>query len=186
MFKKCDFEKETGSEKTKTRTLMKKCHRNPKGSKTRESFTDAAGRPLSEGTHSSSRLPPCTNCLGWLGAINRLITLPDYCRPFRPGPCLATSRACKGRGARAPCADCSNSHGLLSRHGTHIVQELSESRGGRPGLTVLTSLLVSVDVKLYWTMLRHWSQLVPNMSERTHRFSHSPQVLNGHTGERNG
>ena len=32
---------------------------------------------------------------------------------------------------------------------TIIVQELCESRGGRPGLSVLTSLLVSVDVKLY-------------------------------------
>ena len=31
----------------------------------------------------------------------------------------------------------------------NIVQELCESRGGRPGLSVLTSLLVSVDVKLY-------------------------------------
>ena len=31
----------------------------------------------------------------------------------------------------------------------HIVQELCESRGGRPGLSVLTSLLVSVDVKLF-------------------------------------
>ena len=30
-----------------------------------------------------------------------------------------------------------------------IVQELCESRGGRPGLSVRTSLLVSVDVKLY-------------------------------------
>ena len=30
-----------------------------------------------------------------------------------------------------------------------IVQELCESRGGRPGLSVLTNLLVSVDVKLY-------------------------------------
>ena len=30
-----------------------------------------------------------------------------------------------------------------------IVQELCESRGGSPGLSVLTSLLVSVDVKLY-------------------------------------
>ena len=30
-----------------------------------------------------------------------------------------------------------------------IVQELCESRGGRPGLLVLTSLLVSVDVKIY-------------------------------------
>ena len=36
-------------------------------------------------------------------------------------------------------------------HGNQdIVQELCESRGGgRPGLSVLTSLLVSVDVKLY-------------------------------------
>ena len=30
-----------------------------------------------------------------------------------------------------------------------IVQELYESQGGRPGLSVLMSLLVSVDVKLY-------------------------------------
>ena len=45
-----------------------------------------------------------------------------------------------------------------------MVQELCESRGGRPGLSVLTTLLVSMDVKLYRTMLRHWSQLVPNMS----------------------
>ena len=30
-----------------------------------------------------------------------------------------------------------------------IVQELCESRDGRPGLSVLTSLLVSVDVKNY-------------------------------------
>ena len=45
-----------------------------------------------------------------------------------------------------------------------IVQELCESRGGRPELAVLTSLLVSVDVKNYCTVLRHWSQRVPNMS----------------------
>ena len=30
-----------------------------------------------------------------------------------------------------------------------IVQELCESRGSRPGLSVLTSLMVSVDVKIY-------------------------------------
>ena len=30
-----------------------------------------------------------------------------------------------------------------------IVHELCESRGGRPGLSVLTNLLVSVDAKLY-------------------------------------
>ena len=44
------------------------------------------------------------------------------------------------------------------------VQELCESRGGRPGLSVLLSLTVSVDVKQHWTVLRHWSQFVPNMS----------------------
>ena len=65
---------------------------------------------------------------------------------------------------------------VLNVHGNHeaykgqvvvklaIVQELCESRGGRPVLSVLTSLLVSVDVKIYCTVLRHWSQLVPNMS----------------------
>ena len=37
----------------------------------------------------------------------------------------------------------------LSLHCHHIVQELCESRSGRPGLSVLTSLLVSVDVKIY-------------------------------------
>ena len=36
-----------------------------------------------------------------------------------------------------------------SQRVTVIVQELYESRGGRPGLSVLTSLLVSVDVKNY-------------------------------------
>ena len=34
-------------------------------------------------------------------------------------------------------------------HISGIVQELCESRGGRPGLSVITSLLVSVDVKIY-------------------------------------
>ena len=36
-----------------------------------------------------------------------------------------------------------------ARQRFHKVQELCESRGGRPGLSVLTSLLVSVDVKIY-------------------------------------
>ena len=39
-------------------------------------------------------------------------------------------------------------HMLLSKLQV-IVQELCENQGGRPGLSVLTSLLVSVDVKLY-------------------------------------
>ena len=38
---------------------------------------------------------------------------------------------------------------LRPRKPEGIVQELCESRGGRPGLSVLTSLLVSVDVKIY-------------------------------------
>ena len=46
--------------------------------------------------------------------------------------------------------------GLVYVH-THIVQELCEGRGGRPGLSVLTSLLVSVDVK---AILNHASALV--------------------------
>ena len=49
-------------------------------------------------------------------------------------------------------------------HAYNRVQELCESWGGRPGLSVLTSLLVSVYVKQYWAMLWHWSQLDPNMS----------------------
>ena len=39
-----------------------------------------------------------------------------------------------------------------------------ESRGGRPGLSVLMSLTVSVDVKQHRTILRPWSYFVPNMS----------------------
>ena len=39
--------------------------------------------------------------------------------------------------------------GAACCHMALIVQQLCESRGGRPGLSVLTSLLVSVDVKLY-------------------------------------
>ena len=47
-----------------------------------------------------------------------------------------------------------NMHATSYQHdlqlpGVVIVQELCESRGGRPGLSALTSLLVSVDVKLY-------------------------------------
>ena len=64
------------------------------------------------------------------------------------------------------------------------VQELCESRGCRPGLSVLMSLTVSVDVKQHWTVLRHWSQFVPNMStdirgyeallHHHYRSTHSP------------
>ena len=39
--------------------------------------------------------------------------------------------------------------GVMGQGEGFIVQELCESQSGRPGLSVLTSLLVSVDVKLY-------------------------------------
>ena len=51
--------------------------------------------------------------------------------------------------------------------GSVIVQELCESRGGRAGLSVLTSLLVSVDVKIYCTVLRFIAPCIghnPNIS----------------------
>ena len=44
------------------------------------------------------------------------------------------------------------------------VQELCESQGGCPGLSILISLTVSVDAKQQWTVIQHWSQFVPNMS----------------------
>ena len=50
------------------------------------------------------------------------------------------------------------------------VHELCESRGGRSRrLSVLMSLTVSVDVNQHWTMLRHWSLFVSNMSTRLPR-----------------
>ena len=78
------------------------------------------------------------------------------------------------------------------------VQELCESRDGRPGLSVLTSLTVSVDVKQYWTVLRHRSQCVPNMWTdirgheallHHHRLQHCPLTDSAHScpkGKRDG
>ena len=62
------------------------------------------------------------------------------------------------------------------------VQELCESRGGRPGLSVLMSLTVSVDVKQQGTVLRHWSQFVPNMLTdiRAHEALHYHQLQQQH------
>ena len=58
---------------------------------------------------------------------------------------------------------------------------------GSPGLPVLMSLTVSVDVKGHSTMHTHWSQFVPNMSTRHPRtlistlsaFSREPVWLSG-------
>ena len=42
-----------------------------------------------------------------------------------------------------------NAKRIASHPFSHRVQELCESQGGRPGLSVLTSLMVSVDIKQY-------------------------------------
>ena len=51
---------------------------------------------------------------------------------------------------------------IFSDETKHVyrIQELCASQGGRPGLPALMSLMVSVDVKQHWTVLRHWSQFV--------------------------
>ena len=67
------------------------------------------------------------------------------------------------------------------------VQELCESRGGRPGLSILMSLTVSVDIKQNRTVLWRWSQFVPNMStnicghEALHHHHHQMFSLLGNT-----
>ena len=48
-----------------------------------------------------------------------------------------------------PTSEDMKPHSITSPGSPLIVQELCESRGGRPGLSVLTSVLVSVDVKQY-------------------------------------
>ena len=55
----------------------------------------------------------------------------------------------KPEGSLGRTAQDSHHMKLCGGKATFIVQELCESRGGRPGLSVLTSLLVSVDVKIY-------------------------------------
>ena len=67
----------------------------------------------------------------------------------------------------------------------HIrVQELCERRGGRPGLSVLTILVVSVDVKQYWTVLRHWSQFVP-VNRHPRKWSSTSSPMNTSVTVRN-
>ena len=58
------------------------------------------------------------------------------------------------------------------------VQELCESRGGRSGLPVLMSLMVSVNVKQHRTMLTHWSQFV-NRHRRALSSTSSSKLTDG-------
>ena len=61
---------------------------------------------------------------------------------------LSRQNYCRGRHTLVVTADvfCHDKHTFVASASKFIVQELCESRGGRPGLSVLTSLLVSVDV----------------------------------------
>ena len=87
-----------------------------------------------------------------------LAPLPNIKYPFRWGnPDLNKSDKTKGHFEQKSSSE-------RKDYRLNRVQELCESRGGRHGLSVLTSFMVSVDVKQYWTMLTHWSQFVPNMS----------------------
>ena len=84
-----------------------------------------------------------------------------------------------------------------------IVQELCESRGGRPGLSVLTSLLVSVDVKNYvgighnlslichltsedikhQLIIRSYALLtssIPTRTQLTQKWAHTPSIAFRH------
>ena len=49
----------------------------------------------------------------------------------------------------ATTADAAHVQERRLNHALIVQEPLCESRGGRPALSVLTSLLVSVDVKLY-------------------------------------
>ena len=63
-------------------------------------------------------------------------------------------------------ASCDGKQNKTACYQMFRVQELCKSWGGRPGLSILDlmSLTVSVDVKQTLTVLRHWSQFVLDMS----------------------
>ena len=68
------------------------------------------------------------------------------------GTCADTDTGTMERGSKQTLDVSSHTGGKYQFGCVHrqtIVQELCENRGGRPGLSVLTSLLVSVDVKNY-------------------------------------
>ena len=85
----------------------------------------------------------CVRCSRWKSQV--------ICGQFQGASRGVIPRWCKRRFITSLCR-CPGRAGLLvriPRTPPYTVQELCESRGGRPGLSVLTSLLVSVDVKLY-------------------------------------
>ena len=115
--------------------------------------------------------------IGWFSSVDGYRYVPSMCHPVLPhdshwchellhnGLNVMQRRVFRtlpvlwNRPAPQWLTNCARAGPAASR-----VQELCESRGGRPGLSVLTNLMVSVDVKQHWTVLTHWSQCVPNMS----------------------
>ena len=107
--------------------------------------------------HKTDHISPVFHSLHWLPILQRIqYKINILCHNCIT--CTASSYLCHRLHLYTPA------HTLLSFwYQTFIVQELCESRGGRPGLSVLTSLMISMDVKQCWTMLMHWSQFVPDM-----------------------
>ena len=70
---------------------------------------------------------------------------------------------------------------LRNRSPKIIVQDLCESRGGRPGLSVLTSLLVSVEVKQYWSNLSLICQLTSEDIKHHFIISKNCQLMDSFT-----
>ena len=69
-------------------------------------------------------------------------------RMVEAGSCTVTSSSLRGRSVGHGASSVTELGWVLSSW-----QELCESRGGRPGLSVLTSHVVSVDVKQYGTAM---------------------------------
>ena len=72
-----------------------------------------------------------------------------YSSPARPAPVLAPTAKSAVLAAYLHRAIFTTDYVCQASCQAGVVQELCESRGGRPELSVLTSLLVSVDVKNY-------------------------------------
>ena len=84
----------------------------------------------SQGLWAPARFPPVTI---WQGHRRRVAA--HVCNHLADQPAQVAGRQVRGSTEQRKCEV--------------IVQELCERRGGRPGLSVLTSLVVSVDVKQY-------------------------------------
>ena len=110
-------------------------------------------RHPSSNAHSKPRFPPDSDTANAVEGARKIVQLKQ--RLYNYDLRASTSEIA----SKVSCCQCSPSvkvcekseyKRLMQQNSVLlIVQELCESRGGRPGLSVLTSLLVSVDVKIY-------------------------------------